>query len=128
MTISLKSVSGNLLISISRSSFMRLLSCLFIWKLFLCLLIFPVYACFCEVGISALSQGLKRVALYRRGPEEPKGAIALVTRARCSRDMACGLCVPSYCCWVLIAADVLAGRLGSRLATVEEWLRLLQMP
>lgn len=75
-----------------------------------------------------MSQGLKRVALYRRGPEEPKGAIALVTRARCSRDMACGLCVPSYCCWVLIAADVLAGRLGSRLATVEEWLRLLQMP
>jgi len=63
-----------------------------------------------------------RVALYRRGPAEPTGAIALVTRARCSRDMVYGLCLPSYCCWALIAADVLAGRLGPRLATVEEWL------
>ena len=69
-----------------------------------------------------MSHGLKRVALYRRGPAEPTGAIPLVARARCSRDMVCGLCVRSYCCWALIAADVLAGRLGPRLATVEEWL------
>ena len=75
MTITLNSLSGKLLIYISLSSFMRILSCSFIWKVFLCLLFLTLCVWFFEVGILAMCPGLKRVALYRRCPVEPSGAV-----------------------------------------------------
>lgn len=93
MSIYLNSLSGRLLLSIQFSSFPGILSCSFVWKVFLCLLILPLYVCFYVLDIPATSPDLERMALFRRWLVGSSDAVPPGYQSRCSRGVSCVGCV-----------------------------------
>ena len=118
--------SGRLLAFILFSSFSVVLSCSFIWYMFLCVSFWlPPCVYFYVLGKAALSLSLGRMVLCSRCPVGPSGTVSLVSWAGCSRAVLSLECVfvpvvleP----WLLLAHQWLD--LTLRLIGHEEWLWL----
>ena len=81
-----------------------------------------------RVSTTAPPGKLERVALFRRCPVMPSGAVLRGHRSQVPREyLPCELCVPSFGGWTVLAAGPLMGGTGPSVTSCEAQLWLLQV-